>query len=232
MPRPPRYPVTGIPLYVSQRGNNSEPTFFQNEDYDHYLSCMSDAANVHKCDIHAYVLLPNHTHLLVTPHHPGGVAKLMQSIGRCYVHYINDTYNRSGTLWGGRYKACLLDPDRYPLICYRYIESLPRHAKLVANLKDYPWSSYHRNALGKKDRTITDHPLYLNLGKTSQSRRAAYRNLVKTELDDQTMAEIEQTLHQCRVLGSNRFIDEIESTLERRVRPRKRGRPKKAAQIL
>lgn len=125
MPRPPRYELAGLPQHVIQRGNNRQPTFFAEDDYTAYLGWLREAAVHHGCAIHAYVLMINHVHLLVTPTVGGAIGKLMQALGRRYVQYVNAQYRRSGTLWEGRYKASLIDSERYLLTCYRYIELNP-----------------------------------------------------------------------------------------------------------
>jgi len=177
MPRPPRYPLGGVPQHVIQRGNNRQPAFFHQDDFRFYLDCLGEAAAKHSCEIHAYVLMTNHVHLLMTPCQVNGVAKVMQSLGRRYVRHINSTYQRSGTLWEGRYKASLVESEIYLLTCSRYIELNPVRANLVTDPAEYSWSSYQWYALGKSDPLITDHAVYLELGRTDEERRKAYREL-------------------------------------------------------
>ncbi|MGQ0594082.1 MAG: transposase [Gammaproteobacteria bacterium] len=229
MPRRPRYELTTVPQHVIQRGNNQQPTFFSEEDYHRYLGCLREAAIRRRCDIHAYVLMSNHVHLLVTPHRPLAIAKLMQSVGRHYVRYVNDHYGRSGTLWEGRYKASLVDSEHYLLRCYRYIEINPVRAGTVSHPADYRWSSYRRNALGGADAVVTEHAEYTALGASLATRCEAYRALFRVDLDVEVLGEIRDSLNQCRVLGSERFKDEIEAALHRKVRAGKAGRPSKMA---
>ena len=146
MPRKPRFNIVGIPQHVIQRGNNREPCFYSEQDYQRYLKDLSDSAKKHDCRIHAYVLMTNHVHLLVTPMVEHGISNMMQALGRRYVYYINKNYQRSGTLWEGRYKASLIDNERYLLTCMRYIELNPVRAKMVEHPGEYPWSSYQANA--------------------------------------------------------------------------------------
>ena len=226
MPRPPRYPLIGVPQHVIQRGNNRQPTFFTQDDFRFYRDCLTEAATHHHCEVHAYVLMTNHVHLLLTPRRAKAIAKVIQSLGRRYVQYINSTYQRSGTLWEGRYKASVVESETYLLLCSRYIELNPVRSKLVADPTEYPWSSYHWHALGKSDPLITDHAAYLGLGSTNEERHQAYRGLVRDQSDPARLQEIRDSLNQCRVLGSDRFKDEIEAALSRRVRPAKAGRPK------
>lgn len=227
MPRPPRYALPGIPQHVLQRGNNRQPVFFCEDDYRFYLASVKLAAEQHGIAVHAYVLMTNHVHLLVTPQQANGIAKLMQSIGRRYVQYINTTYQRTGTLWEGRYRACLVDAERYFFLCTRYIELNPVHAAMVAHPATYAWSSYRWHACGEPDTVIADHDLYQALGHTPHERQVAYRAMFHPAIAEGVLQEIRTTVHQCRVLGSERFKDVIERVLARRIRPGKAGRPRK-----
>lgn len=222
-----RYELTDIAQHVIQRGNNRQPCFFADEDYHLYLECLADAAKRFACNIHAYVLMTNHVHLLVTPRAANAVAKLMQSVGRKYVRYVNDQYRRTGTLWEGRYKASLVGAGHYVLSCYRYIELNPVRADMVKDPADYRWSSYARNAWGKPDVGIKEHYEYTELGRDAESRLKAYRELFKTMLDAEALDDIRRNLNQCRAFASARFTSEIEATLKRRIQPGKAGRPKK-----
>lgn len=231
MPRQMRYYLSDVTQHVIQRGNNRQPTFLQDTDYHVYLECLRQAMFTHACDVHAYVLMPNHVHLLVTPHRVDGVPRLMQAVGRSYVHYFNQTYERTGTLWEGRYKASLVDSVSYLLSCYQYIELNPVRAKLVQDPADYRWSSYRHHALGEPNDVLIDHPLDLRLGATPRARNTSYRRLFGTRIETQVLEEIRECLHHCGVLGNDRFKDRVERMLHRRVRPGKRGRPKKAQHV-
>uniref|UniRef100_UPI001E2EAAD4 transposase n=1 Tax=Methylophilus sp. Leaf408 TaxID=2876561 RepID=UPI001E2EAAD4 len=149
MARLPRFVLFGHPQHVIIRGNNRAPVFAAEDDYQFFLDKLADAAKKHQCDIHAYVLMTNHIHLLATPHKEYGLSKMMQMLGRFYVQYYNYTYKRSGTLWEGRYKSCLVDAERYLLELSRYIELNPVRANMVGDPASYVWSSYQINALGK-----------------------------------------------------------------------------------
>lgn len=227
MPRKPRFNLPGLPQHIIQRGNNRQACFFAEADYHFYLACVQEAAAKYHCDIHAYVLMSNHVHLLVTPYSPMGISHFMQSIGRRYVLYVNNTYQRSGTLWEGRYRACLVDQERYVLVCYRYIELNPVRAGMVKYPTDYPWSSYRHHAYGQSDGLITDHDVYLNLARSVHARHIAYRDLCLTRMHDELLHEIRASLNHGLVLGHEAFKHEIEATLQRSVRLRERGRPRK-----
>ena len=227
MARLPRFFAKGYPLHIIQRGNNREPIFGAEPDYLFYLDCLQRAADEHALAIHAYVLMTNHVHLLMTPNQEESIAKVMQSVGRKYVRYINGVYRRSGTLWEGRYKSSVIQCDRYLLTCYRYIELNPLRAGMVENPGNYRWSSYRCNAHGRPDRLVTLHPEYLKLGADDGQRQHAYRELFKHKIDDEQLHQIRDSLQQCRVLGNDRFRNEIETALAIKATPMKRGRPRK-----
>lgn len=228
MARRPRLCVTGVPQHVIQRGNNRLPTFFAERDYQFYLDCLCDAVRKYGCRVHAYVLMTNHVHLLATPFSREGISKVMQHLGRRYVQYVNYTYRRSGTLWEGRFKASLVDSERYFLMCCRYIELNPVRARMVGRPQDYRWSSYRCNALGAADHLISAHDQYELLGTSEHERRQAYQELFRRSITETDLEMIRTTANEGWPLGSDRFKDEIEGTLGRAARAPKRGRPAKA----
>lgn len=232
MARQPRFVLPGHPQHVIQRGNNRQPTFFAEEDYHFYLNCLNDAAQRYHCAVHAYVLMTNHVHLLISPSDLEGLSQTLQHVGRRYVRYINHVYRRSGTLWEGRYKATLVDSERYLLACYRYIELNPIRAHMVARPDDYPWSSYAAHALGKDNRLIQDHALYLALGRTPKSRQQAYQALFKDHINKNTLEAIRHSTSKGWVLGGSRFKEEIETTLKRRVSPLPKGGDRRSKRYL
>jgi len=225
MARKARIVLPGVPQHVIQRGNNRQACFYAEEDYRFYLECLEKATKKFDCEIHAYVLMTNHVHLLVTSPQAYGISQMMQSVGRRYVRYINHTYRRSGTLWEGRYKSSLVQDERYLLTCYRYIELNPVRARMVEAPGDYKWSSYRNNGFGQADTVITPHEQYLMLGNDKDQRSQYYRELFRHHLDDKQLHEIREAVNQELVLGNGRFKDEIEQVLQRRVRPGKPGRP-------
>ena len=226
MPRKPRFNLTGIPQHVIQRGNNREPCFLSQQDYRRYLDDLAESATKYQCKIHAYVLMTNHVHLLVTPFKEQGVSEMMQALGRRYVSHINKTYKRTGTLWEGRYKSCLIDSDQYLLTCMRYIELNPVRATMVSHPGDYKWSSYHKNAQGQDNKLIETHPLYTKLGLTAAEQQYAYRDLFRLYIDDASIHEIRNALNHEVVLGRNYFKDKIEEMTKRQSRINKPGRPR------
>jgi len=211
--RLPRFVLPGQPQHVIQRGNDRQNIFRSDEDYQFYLDKLFDAANKHQCDIHAYVLMTNHVHLLVTPHTEDGIGKMMQMLGRYYVQYFNNRYQRTGTLWEGRYKATLIDTEQYFLTCMRYIELNPvRAKKMVKHPSKYPWSSYQFNALGQFDRLVTPHCEYKRLGKVAAERQSEYRQLFGTQITEITLETIREATNKAWALGGERFKKRIEKS--------------------
>lgn len=231
MPRQPRYGLVGIPQLVFQRGNNRQAVFFAEEDYRHYLDSLREASSCHGCQVHAYVLVDNHVHLLITPLKPDAIAKAMQSVGRRYVGYFNDVYRRSGTPWEGRYRATLVDPENYVLTCYRFIELNPVRRNIAQHPGDYRWSSYAHHAGIRRDPLVRKHERYHVIGRTAVERHVAYRALFHVPMDPSEVAMIRETTRQCLVLGTERFKDQIEQALSRSVRQGKAGRPRKETRV-
>jgi len=223
VPRLPRYVLPGQPQHVIQRGNNRCPIFIADEDYGCFRYYLQRACVRHGCHIHAYVFMTNHIHLLLTPDSEGSISKMMQSLGRRYVQYFNTTYQRTGTLWEGRYKSTLIDSENYLFTCSRYIELNPVRANMVSHPGEYRWSSYHANALGTQDSLVQPHQRYLALDKDASIRQAAYRDLFRVHIDEKTLVEIRQATQKGWILGNARFKDEIEHLVQRRTRPLPRG---------
>ena len=205
MARKRRFTLPGIPQHIVQRGHNREPCFYADSDYYCYLDNVKLSAKRNHCVIHAYCLMTNHVHLLITPMTSYGVSHFMQDIGRKYVRYVNHTYRRSGTLWEGRFKAGLVDSEAYLLTCMRYIELNPVRAGMVEHPGDYQWSSYAVNAYGRDNSIILPHPMYLALGENDASRKQAYRELFRHHIDNDQLHAIREALNQELVLGRDDF---------------------------
>ncbi|MES2206103.1 MAG: transposase [Pseudomonadota bacterium] len=228
MARLTRFILPGQPQHVIIRGNNRDPIFLTNQDYSFYLDILKRACDKHFCELHAYVLMTNHVHLLITPNTSEGLSKTIQMIGRYYVQYFNFTYHRTGTLWEGRYKATLIDSDIYALLCYRYLELNPVRANMVKHPADYPWSSYRYNALGENNLVVTPHAQYTALGNNPEQRQEVYRSLFNTHIDEKTLDEIRQATNKSWVLGNSYFKEKIEHQLNRRTTPLPKGGDRKS----
>ncbi len=228
MPRKPRIVLPGHPVHIIQRGNNRSATFYTDDDYRFYLEALHKASKQYHCDIHAYVLMTNHVHLLVTPITESGVSSLMQSVGRRYVRYVNHTYKRTGTLWEGRFKHSLIQDNIYYLICSRYIELNPVRAGMVIRPEDYNWSSYQHNAQGQPNPLIQPHALYLALGQSKDERMQNYQALFQAHIDRDTMEVIRKATNKDQVLGNDKFKAEIEQMLNRRINSYEHGGDRKS----
>lgn len=225
MARLPRPDLAGVPQHVVQRGNNRLPCFLDDEDRQHYLQCLLEARLRFGCRLHAYVLMDNHVHLLMTPDEAGAVSRLMHTFARNYTRRFNQRHGRTGTLWEGRYKACLVATDRYFLACSRYIELNPVRAWIAAGPIDYPWSSHRANVGLAYDPLLSAHPCYLALGPDAAMRADAYRELFDQALPDDLVEEIRRYLRQQKALGSDRFRAWVEARTGRFATARPPGRP-------
>ena len=230
MARLPRPDLAGVAQHVVQRGNDRLPCFYDDDDRRRYLTALRHVATRYTCLMHAYVLMSNHVHLLVTPVSAGAVSRMMQTLGRLYVSDFNARHRRTGTLWEGRYKSCLVGGERYVLACHRYIELNPVRAAMVAHPGEFPWSSHGANAAGKPDPLLHPHPDYLALGNSDGQRQGAYRALFDEILPQQQIDEIRAYIQQQRALGTDRFQLAVEHKLGRcaSIRPAHRPPAEKA----
>ena len=227
MPRRARLKMSGLPLHLIQRGNNRTACFYADEDYSLYLHHLKELSRKVGCAVHAYVLMTNHVHLLLTAQHPDGPSLLMKHLGQRYVQYVNRTYRRSGTLWEGRFRSSIVQERRYLLRCYRYIEMNPVRAGMVRHPRDYPWSSYRANAGLANSQLITPHEEYLALGRGEDERRVIYRELLRAEMDSAELEEIRSAANGGFAFGNDRFKAEVAAMLGRRVERGVPGRPRK-----
>jgi len=216
----------GVPQHIVQRGNNRERIFHGDDDYHMFRQCMSLALAEHCLVVYAYVLMPDHFHLLATPATADSIPKALQSVGRRYVQYFNACHQRSGTLWEGRYRATVIDSERYFLPCVKYIELDPVRKGLVKDAESYPWSSCRANALGESDSLITMHPFYLRLGDTPERCAAAYRTLLAVELPEDDIRRIRDATNKGWALGDESFQAYLTQVTGRRAAPSRPGRPR------
>ncbi|WP_151704818.1 transposase [Nitrincola alkalilacustris] len=219
--------VPGIPQHIIQRGNNRQACFVTENDFSTYANCLLEASRKYGVEVHAWVFMTNHVHLLATPAAEDSISRMMQSVGRKYVRYFNDTYSRTGTLWEGRFKSCQVETDNYFLTCQRYIELNPVRAGMVRDPAEYHWSSYCSNGRGVQAELWTPHECYLKLGDTQQSRLYRYRDLFRTAISDELMNEIRSTVNKGLAFGNDRFREELEHLTNRRMSVLKPG-PKKS----
>lgn len=227
MARLPRLVVPHQPHHVIQRGIDGQPIVRDRADYIAFLGWLREAAKQFKVAIHAYALLPNQLELLITPSDATGLGRLMQWVGRYYVPWFNRKYDRSGTLWQGRYRASVIDAERYFMTCSRYIESIPVQRDIAASPAEYEWSSYAHHTGAKMDSLVTDHPLYWALGNTPFDREAAYKDLSEQALTENDIHLLKNLTPKGWALGSEKFKAGLAKNAGRRVSPARRGRPLK-----
>ena len=225
MARLPRLIVPSQPHHILQSGNDGLLIFRDSEDYQRFLLWLKESARELKVAIHAYVLMPNHLHLIATPSTEQALAQMMQRLGRYYVPWFNAKYQRSGTLFHGRFKTALIEAERYLLLCSRYVELNPVRSQLVLDPLEYAWSSYHHHAGVRPDPVITDHASYWALGNTPFQREYAYIELAKVGLTQSELAVVEAAVLKGWPLGSDAFKAELQQNSPIQVIPAKRGRP-------
>lgn len=227
MARLPRFTQAGYAYHVIQRGNNRQVIFNNDDDMAAYACWLKEYSAKCGLDIHAWVFMTNHVHLLVSPKKENSLSQVLQSLGRMYVRYFNNTYKRSGTLWEGRFKSCVVADDEYFLTCSRYIELNPVRAGMVFDPSEYPWSSYQSNALGRASSMINPHKVYLALGESGDDRQSAYRSLFDAEIGEKLISEIRNATNKGLAVGSDCFKAQIEQNHNRRITAGKAGRPRK-----
>lgn len=230
MARRPRQCPPGYPVHVVQRGNNRQLCFSCEADLKAYANWLREAGEKFGVDIHAWVFMTNHVHLLMTPDSSDSISRCMQSLGRHYVRYFNDRYRRSGTLFEGRFKSSIIQTQQYYLACQRYIELNPVRAKMVSDPAMYPWSSYHAHAFDRKVAMWKPHSEYLALGTTVKSRTAAYRRFVARQPSGKIAMQIRAALNTGLVLGGDRFREQVEALTGVRQHHLKRGPRQKNTQ--
>jgi putative transposase len=228
MPRHARIIAPGFPMHIILRGIDRTAIFFAEDDYRVFATTLAALAERESVRVHAYVMMTNHVHLLMTPATDRGPARLMKGLGQRYVQYINRTYRRTGTLFEGRFRSALVEADGYLLACQRYIELNPVRARMVPTPEDYPWSSYRCNALGVADPVVAPHPRYLDLADADEARRSRYRGLFDDAIPQDMLTALRDATNGGFVLGSRRFQQQIATMVGRRTWPGASGRPRKA----
>ncbi len=229
MARLPRLTVPGYPHHLIQRGNNRQAIFIDAVDCARYLAELGELAPLHGLAVHAYVLMPNHVHLVVTPAERDTLARLMQALGRRYVRHFNDRHRRTGTLWEGRYRSTVVESDRYLLACMRYVEMNPVRASLVSEPAQYRWSSHGHHAGSRVDPLIREHAVYWALGNTPFERQIAYRRLFEQGAGPGEVDAIRYATHHGWALGKESFASSVSQAEGRRAAPARVGRPRKAS---
>jgi putative transposase len=228
MPRRPRSDLTGFPLHVIQRGNNRSACFLTDADRATYMHWLGHYAEMNEIKVHAWALMDNHVHLLITPPTSAHASRFMQSLGRRYVRHVNDAYQRTGTLWEGRFRACAVHAEDYLFTCMRYIELNPVRAGMVVDPSEFRWSSYRTTALGIETSIWTAHSLYTALGSSPAERQYAYRAQFVTDIEDAAFAHIRSATGSGHLLANRSTVTRLEREYGQPLGPSRIGRPRKA----
>lgn len=222
MARQPRLDLPGIPQHIVQRGNNRLPCFLDDADRARYRQLLREALLATGCQLHAYVLMDNHVHLLSTPPELGATGRMMHLLGRHYVGQFNARHTRTGTLWEGRYKACLVDGEDYLLRCTRYIDLNPVRARMTDDPAAFPWSSCAALCGLREDSLLSPHPIQRALG------AQGYRAMLAEAISDEDLAAIRLYLQQQRAYGRDDFRAMVEAKTQRFASVRPAHRPAKS----
>jgi putative transposase len=225
MPRQARTKVPGFPLHVFQRGHNKSSCFTEPGDHTLYLALLAESSQSYGCAVHAYVLMTNHVHLLVSPPDPEGISRVMKRLNERYAMHFNRRDGRTGGVWEGRFKTCLVDSDAYLLCVQRYIELNPIRAAMVAHPGDYPWSSYRSNAYGERSELLSPHSLYLEMGSTEDERQLRYRRFLSEGTPDAELKAIRGATRAGAPLASSQVLEQLPEECRRTPNPP--GRPRK-----
>ena len=228
MARLPRIVIPNQPLHVMHRGNNRQDIFESDEDMVRIKEDIAHALAKSGCQLHAYVIMTNHLHLLITPKDKSQLAVFMQAMANRYVRYFNAKHGRTGTIWEGRFKSCLVDSEYYLFALYKYIEMNPIKANMAAELADYKWSSYHHNALGVVDKLITEHVLYIELAEDAEQRCSHYQDLFDALDMGKQDDEISKAALAGDVYGSQDFHTQIGKLISRVTRKASHGGDRKS----
>lgn len=226
MPRRPRLEAPGTPLHVTHRGVNRAATFLDDEDFALYREWLAEVLEDQRISLHAYVLMTNHVHLLLTPPAAGRLSVAMSRLGQRYVPAFNRKHGRTGTLWEGRFKSCVVDSDSYLLTVHRYIELNPVRAAMVLAPEDYRWSSVHASVAARADSIVTPHEVFTAIHSDPVLRGQLHREWLRQGISEEDLQAIRSHLKQERALGNPWFQMMVARTLNRPVVVRPRGRPR------
>lgn len=232
MARLPRLTLPGYPHHVILRGNNRQTVFKDNADRQSFLELLVKHCQHEQVDLHAFVLMDNHLHLLVTPQADNALSKMMQHVGRDYVRYFNKRHIRTGTLWEGRFRSSLIQTDRYFLVCMAYIDLNPVRAGMVSQALDHPWSSHAHYVGARQDKWLVAHDVYWALGNTPFAREKAYAEWVQSGIEEEKKHALTSSVLGGWALGEDAFTQSLQPMTGRRVRKAKAGRPFKPNQAL
>jgi putative transposase len=230
MARLPRIVIPNQPVHIMHRGNNHQDIFITDDDKLRVKEDISGAIEKTGCRVHAYTIMTNHLHLLITPKSKEALSAFMQAMANRYVRYFNQAYNRTGSIWEGRYKSCLVDSEHYLFSLYRYIEMNPVRANMVKAVDDYDWSSYGHNGQGRQDPLITEHALYSALGANAEERARGYQTLFMQGNTEHEELAIDQATMRGEVYGSDAFHEKISKLISLPTKRARHGGDRKSSQ--
>lgn len=225
MARLARLTVTDYPHHVILRGNNRQDIFVDVRDRERMLALLQEHSRAQGVEVHAYVLMGNHLHLLLTPRRDGALPAMMQAVGRAYVRWFNLRHQRTGTLWEGRYRSTVIETERYLLTCMVYIDLNPVRAGLVSEPSHYAWSSYRHYTGQRTDPLVNPHPIFWTLGNTPFSREAAYADMVLAGIDSSKQQALTNATLTGWALGDAAFVASLQKQTPRRLQKSRAGRP-------
>jgi putative transposase len=223
MARQLRLVLPGVALHVIQRGVDRAACFRVEADYLVYLSHLRELSDKHDCALHAFCLMTNHVHLLLTPAAAESCSAFMRDLGRRYVPYFNRRHGRTGTLWEGRFHSCIVESAHYVLACYRYIELNPVRARMVSHPAGYAWSSYAINSGSRSDNLVSPHTEFAALGADDGKRSVAYRGLFEDEMDEPLLEAIRDATNGGYPLVGDAFRTGVLAPLGWKTAPSKPG---------
>ena len=226
MARLPRLTIPNLPHHVLHRGNNRQTVFVDADDYQTFVDLLQQLAQTHLVAVHAFVLMPDHFQLLVTPQTEQGLPQLMQALGRAYVRYFNARHARTGTLWEGRYRSTVVEPTAPLLQCIIYIDTCAQRAGQTVQAADYPWSSCAHHLGAKNIPWLRDPAAFWALGNTPFAREAEYARLLAQGLSMLETASISDAVRGGWAMGDEAFVQGLQSQTERRVHKKSAGRPR------
>ena len=227
MARLPRLSVPGYPHLLVQRSVAGQAAFLADTDYQFMLSELRSLSRRHEVEIHAYSLMPDQFHLLVTPSDGRSLSLAMQALGRRYVRDFNRRHSRGGTLWQARFRCTVLDPERFLVPCTLFVELAPARTQHSADGSHYRWSSLAHHLGLQVDPAITEHAEVWKLGNTPFERQAQYRRLTDVGLPEPEVARIQNAVEHGWALGDGAFLRELATKTERRLAPLPVGRPRR-----
>lgn len=211
MPRVPRLFLPNQPVHLVVRGHSRKAIVTRKKDCEFFLQCLRETSQRQEVALHAWVLMTNHLHLLLTPGHESSLSGMMQLLGSRYARYFNRSYGRTGALWEGRYKTSFIDTEGYLLTCYRYIEMNPVRAGMVSRPEEYSWSSHRYNGFGIPDELTSPHAIYLALGRDGEERTARYRAMFGKEMDRKTLTLFRRGANKGKPVGNLDFLLKVTS---------------------